>query len=56
MAQASLGVPVRDARHDNSTSKRSPQKPSAASEALSLTLPTRTVAPRKSCLLSPNDS
>ncbi len=52
MAQASRGAPVREARQDTSASKRSPRKPSRASEAGSLTSPTRTVAPGSSRALS----
>ena len=52
MAQASCGTPVREARHDTRASKRSPLKPSCASEAGSWTSPTRTVAPASSRALS----
>lgn len=45
MAHASLGAPVREAMHDTSASKRSPLKPSVASDAASCTLPNRSVAP-----------
>ncbi len=45
MAQASRGAPVREARHETSASKGSPRKPSRDSDAGSVTLPKRNVAP-----------